>query len=58
MKANRTLLNACAFVALTTAAQADDSPKTWVETQAGSPTGQYLVIDLTLRRVKGSHRNK
>jgi len=51
MKANRTLLNACAFIALTTAAQAADIPKTWVETQAGSPTGQYLVIDLTLREI-------
>ena len=51
MKANRTLLNACAFVALATAAQAADIPKTWVETQAGSPTGQYLVIDLTLRQI-------
>jgi formylglycine-generating enzyme required for sulfatase activity len=51
MKANRTLLNACAFVALATAAQAAGIPKTWVETQAGSPTGQYLVIDLTLRQI-------
>jgi formylglycine-generating enzyme required for sulfatase activity len=51
MKANRTLLNTCTCIALTTAAQAADIPKTWVETQAGSPTGQYLVIDLTLRQI-------
>jgi hypothetical protein len=50
-KANRTLLNACACLVLTTAAQAADIPKTWVETQAGLPTGQYLVIDLTLREI-------
>ena len=26
-------------------------PKTWVDTQAGSPTGSYLVIDLTPSRI-------
>jgi formylglycine-generating enzyme required for sulfatase activity len=41
----------CVLAGLTTAAQVADVPKTWVQTQAGSPTGPYLVIDLTPSRI-------
>jgi len=51
MQANRVLFGLCVLAGLTTAAQAADIPKTWVDTQAGSPTGPYLVIDLTPRQI-------
>jgi formylglycine-generating enzyme required for sulfatase activity len=39
------------MAAMTSAAQAAGIPKTWVDTEAGSPTGPYLVIDLTPRKI-------
>ena len=53
MNTKRTLrtLTFGVLAGLTMAAQAADIQKTWVDTEAGSPTGPYLVIDLTSRRI-------
>lgn len=51
MSTKRMLLNLGAVAGLTFAAQAADIKKTWVETDAASPTGPYLVIDLTSSKI-------
>lgn len=48
MKAAQTIWALGVMALLTYAAQAADIQKTWVETEAGSLTGSYLVINLTL----------
>ena len=51
MKLNRTVGLICVLAGLSSAAQAQGLRKTWVDTEAGSPTGPYLVIDLTPRKI-------
>lgn len=49
MKADRIL--SCVLAGLSLTAQAANLSTNWVETQAGTPTGPYLVIDLTPRLI-------
>jgi formylglycine-generating enzyme required for sulfatase activity len=52
MKAGQTFWMLGTAAGLALAAQGADLPRNWVDTEAGSPTGTYLVIDLTPRRLK------